>query len=50
MPQLQEALAPKNASAQVVQLHGKLQFSLSKLMLITKLFAAGLVVPVLHLH
>lgn len=51
MPQLQEALAPKAASAQVVLRHVKLHFSLSMWMLtMTKLFATGLVVPILHLH
>lgn len=51
MPQLQEALAPKAASAQVVLRHVKLNFSLSMWMLtMTKLFATGLVVPILHLH
>lgn len=51
MPQLQEALAPKAAPAQVVQFYVKLQFRISKWrLMMNELFATGLVMPVLHLH
>lgn len=51
MPQLQEALTPKAVPTQVVQFHVKLQFRISPWrLMMNELFAAGLVMPILHLH